>query len=198
MDELSPKREIKQGRRAGNLFQTTSSQNLTPSEGNEEALNSNLADNKRLSPKPARKQGGWAVEAKDKKKKKGRGGKDDEDERLKHDATIVLDNDTDDIPVIPDLEEFQDDDMANQVAAPPSVQVTRVATYKELDHDFEKHAGLLTLDGDIDLKLLGSVLSPESEVVEEDKPWDWDRTFTEVSSHLRTQWEKSKVVSDGD
>ena len=40
-------------------------------------------------------------------------------ERLTPDATIVLDNDTDDIPVIPDLEEFQDDDMAHQVAAPP-------------------------------------------------------------------------------
>lgn len=26
-----------------------------------------------------------------------------------------------------------------------SVLVTRIATYKELDHDFEKHAGLLTL-----------------------------------------------------
>jgi len=26
-----------------------------------------------------------------------------------------------------------------------SVLVTRIATYKELDHDFEKHSGLLTL-----------------------------------------------------
>ena len=26
-----------------------------------------------------------------------------------------------------------------------SIQVTRVATYKELDHDFEKHTGILTL-----------------------------------------------------
>lgn len=40
-------------------------------------------------------------------------------ERLKQDATVVLDNDIDDIPVIPDLDEFQEDDLQQQVAAPP-------------------------------------------------------------------------------
>ena len=50
-----------------------------------------------------------------------------------------------DIPVIPDLEEFQEEDMATQIAAPPSVQVNRVATYRELDNDLLKHSQLLTL-----------------------------------------------------
>ncbi|XP_057303278.1 intraflagellar transport protein 43 homolog isoform X1 [Hydractinia symbiolongicarpus] len=195
MDELSPKREIKQGRRAGNPFQA-GSQRSGGSDSNTSVQGT--------SPRPARRQGGWAEDASKKKGEfdedddDGKGGRsdNDDDERLKHDATVLLDNDVDDIPVIPDLEEVQDDDMALQVAAPPSVQVTRVATYKELDHDFEKHAGLLTLDGDIDLKLLGSVLSPEAEVIEDDKVWDWDRIFTEVASDLRTEWEKAKVISD--
>lgn len=83
------------------------------------------------------------------------------------------------IPVIPDLDDFQEEDLANKIAAPPrlvcdllerelfiqyisiyiklspfnilyiklifSVQVNRVATYKELDNDFQKHLYLLTL-----------------------------------------------------
>jgi len=142
-----------------------------------------------------RRQGGWADDAKDKRKGKNVKAKED-DERLRQDTTVLLDNDIDDIPVIPDLDEFQEDDLQQQVAAPPSIQVTRVATYKELDHDFEKHSGLLTLDGDIDLKLLAQVLSPESELIEEDKVWEWDRIFTEVSSELRTEWENAKNIEN--
>ena len=29
-------------------------------------------------------------------------------------------------------------------------------------------------------------------VLQEDKPWDWDRLFTEVSSELLTEWEKNE------
>ncbi|XP_006822151.1 intraflagellar transport protein 43 homolog A-like isoform X2 [Saccoglossus kowalevskii] len=132
-------------------------------------------------PKPSRRQGGWADDT-PKSAKKG--------ERLRPASPVRHDSD-DDIPVIPDLEEFQEEDIATQIAAPPSVQVNRVATYRELDNDLLKHSQLLTLDGEIDLKLLTKVLAAESEVMEEDKPWDWDRLFTEVSSELQTEWEKS-------
>ena len=30
----------------------------------------------------------------------------------------------------------------------------------------------------------------------DDKPWEWDRLFTEVSSELRTEWEKSGQGSE--
>ena len=36
---------------------------------------------------------------------------------------------------------------------------------------------------------------------QDDKPWDWDRLFTEVSSELRTEWEKAagpKEEGDGE
>lgn len=26
---------------------------------------------------------------------------------------------------------------------------------------------------------------------QEDRPWDWDRLFTEISSELTTEWEKA-------
>lgn len=29
-------------------------------------------------------------------------------------------------------------------------------------------------------------------VFQEDLPWDWDRLFTEVSSELTTEWEKTE------
>eukprot|EP00111_Clytia_hemisphaerica_P021595 TCONS_00063507-protein len=202
--EDSPKREIKQGRRAGNLFQTAGS-NASTNESNNNAIKTEASSS--LSPKPARKQGGWADDIKEKKRgdegsdneqdDEGKFGRmlEEEDERLKQDATVVLDNDGDDIPIIPELDDVTEDDMASQVAAPPSVLVTRIATYKELDHDFEKHTGLLTLDGDIDLKLLGNVLAPESEIQEADKAWNWDRVFTEVSSELRSEWEQTKSLT---
>ncbi|EPQ03928.1 Intraflagellar transport protein 43 like protein [Myotis brandtii] len=93
----------------------------------------------------------------------------------------------DDIPVIPDLEEVQEEDFVLQVAAPPSVQVNRVMTYRDLDNDLMKCAAFQTLDGTIDLKLLTKVLAPEQEVREDDVGWDWDRLYTEVSSELLTE-----------
>ncbi|NXC17508.1 IFT43 protein, partial [Corythaeola cristata] len=94
-----------------------------------------------------------------------------------------------DIPVIPDLEEVQEEDLAMQVAAPPSVQVNRVLTYHDLDKDLMKYAAFQTLDGEVDLKLLTKVLAPEHELREDDVSWDWDHLFTEVSSEIVTEWD---------
>ncbi|KAF5922915.1 hypothetical protein HPG69_013260 [Diceros bicornis minor] len=94
-----------------------------------------------------------------------------------------------DIPVIPDLEEVQEEDFVLQVAAPPSIQVNRVMTYRDLDNDLMKYAAFQTLDGEIDLKLLTKVLAPEHEVREDDVSWDWDRLYTEVSSELLSEWD---------
>ncbi|XP_070577443.1 intraflagellar transport protein 43 homolog isoform X5 [Ptychodera flava] len=143
-------------------------------------------------PRPSRKQGGWADDTPKSAKKGGKKGEQFyEDERLRPASAHSHSGSDEEIPVIPDLEEFQEEDMATQIAAPPSVQVNRVATYRELDNDLLKHSQLLTLDGEIDLKLLTRVLSAESEVIEEDKPWDWDRLFTEVASDLQTEWDKA-------
>ncbi|XP_072350742.1 intraflagellar transport protein 43 homolog [Scyliorhinus torazame] len=76
-----------------------------------------------------------------------------------------------------------------QVAVPPSIQVNRVMTYRDLDNDLMKYGAFQTLDGDIDLKLLTRVLSAEQEVREEDECWSWDHLFTEVSSELLTESE---------
>uniref|UniRef100_A0A8B9P6Q0 Intraflagellar transport 43 n=1 Tax=Apteryx owenii TaxID=8824 RepID=A0A8B9P6Q0_APTOW len=129
-------------------------------------------------PKPPRRQGGWA---------------DDpvlapSNRRLRQ-QSLEASDDGGDITVIPDLEEVQEEDLAMQVAAPPSVQVNRVLTYHDLDKDLMKYAAFQTLDGEVDLKLLTKVLAPEQELREDDVSWDWDHLFTEVSSELETEWD---------
>uniref|UniRef100_A0A8B9FG17 Intraflagellar transport 43 n=1 Tax=Amazona collaria TaxID=241587 RepID=A0A8B9FG17_9PSIT len=128
-------------------------------------------------PKPPRRQGGWADDAV----------LATTNHRLRQ-QSLEASDDGGDIPVIPDLEEVQEEDLAMQVAAPPSVQVNRVLTYHDLDKDLMKYAAFQTLDGEVDLKLLTKVLAPEHEL-REDVSWDWDHLFTEVSSELVAEWD---------
>ncbi|XP_037756653.1 intraflagellar transport protein 43 homolog isoform X2 [Chelonia mydas] len=118
-----------------------------------------------------------------------------EDHRLRQ-QSLEGSDDGGDIPVIPDLEEVQEEDLAMQVAAPPSIQVNRVLTFRDLDNDLMKYAAFQTLDGEIDLKLLTKVLAPEQEVREEDVCWDWDHLYMEVSSELVTEWDLGQSERD--
>ncbi|KAJ7354817.1 Intraflagellar transport protein 43 [Desmophyllum pertusum] len=198
--------EARQGRRAAQNAQLDAEEDdLDAALGDMAESNNNAAtalEQDQPPPKPSRRQGGWADDT-PKEKRKGRRADvetfQEEDERLKMDNTITQEDDDGDIPVIPDLEDVQEEDMMTQIAAPPSVQVNRVATYKELDSYFQKQSALFNvnlLDGEIDLKLLTNVLSPETEVFEEDKRWDWDRLFTEVASELQTEWDTGREEAD--
>ncbi|XP_078589954.1 intraflagellar transport protein 43 homolog A-like isoform X2 [Branchiostoma floridae x Branchiostoma japonicum] len=133
-------------------------------------------------PRPSRRQGGWADDT----------GKEKKSARLRSDSPPRRDDSDEDIPVIPDLDDVQEEDMATQIAAPPSLQVNKIATYRELDTDLFKQAAFLILDDEIDLKPLAKCLSAETDVLEEDKPWDWDRLFTEVTSELQVEWEAER------
>ncbi|KAF6130470.1 intraflagellar transport 43 [Phyllostomus discolor] len=139
-------------------------------------------------PKPPRRQGGWADDSLKASKSGRRASEEVEDHRLRQ-KSLDESDDGGDIPVIPDLEEVQEEDFVLQVAAPPSIQVNRVMTYRDLDNDLMKYAAFQTLDGEVDLKLLTKVLAPEQEVREDDVSWDWDRLYTEVSSELLTEWD---------
>ncbi|KAM8833597.1 intraflagellar transport protein 43 homolog isoform 1-T1 [Synchiropus picturatus] len=145
-------------------------------------------------PKPARRQGGWAEDssASGSAKSSRRPAADDLEDRRLRPQTPPGSDDEGDIPVIPDLEEVQEEDLTMQVAEPPSVQVNRVMTYRDLDNDLKYYSAFQTLDGEIDLKLLTKVLAPEHEVKEEDVRWDWDHLFTEVSSELLMEWDQGE------
>ncbi|XP_061650701.1 tubulin polyglutamylase TTLL5 isoform X5 [Phyllopteryx taeniolatus] len=117
-------------------------------------------------PKPPRRQGGWAEESSGSGKSSRRAAADDLEDRRLRPQTPQGSDDDGDIPVIPDLEEVQEEDLNMQVATPPSVQVIRVMTYRDLDNDLKYHSAFQTLDGEIDLKLLTKVLAPDHEVKE--------------------------------
>uniref|UniRef100_A0A1A7XMY3 Intraflagellar transport 43 homolog n=2 Tax=Iconisemion striatum TaxID=60296 RepID=A0A1A7XMY3_9TELE len=146
------------------------------------------------SSKPTRRQGGWAEESSGSgsaKSSRRPPAEDQEDHRLRP-QTPQGSDDEGDIPVIPDLEEVQEEDLTMQVAVPPSIQVNRVMTYRDLDSDLKHFSAFQTLDGEIDLKLLTKVLAPEQEVSEDDASWDWDHLFTEVSSELQMEWDQGE------
>ena len=91
---------------------------------------------------PARRTGGWGEESRAKTAKSilaraGMSGKDFDD--------------SDDDPIIPDLDDVEQEDLALAVADAPNVAMNRVATYKELDNDLFKHAAFATLE-EIDLR----------------------------------------------
>nr|XP_022331566.1 intraflagellar transport protein 43 homolog A-like isoform X2 [Crassostrea virginica] len=150
-------------------------------------------------PKPSR-MSGWGEENPRKSRKLGEGFEFDDvnNERLRPHSPDREDESDNDIPVIPDLEDQQEEDMSTKIAVAPNVAVNRVATYRELDHDLQKQAAFLTLDNEIDLKLLTKSLSADADLLEEDKPWDWDRLFTEVTSELFTQTEQTEENDIGD
>ncbi|XP_013868097.1 intraflagellar transport protein 43 homolog isoform X2 [Austrofundulus limnaeus] len=143
--------------------------------------------------KPTRRQGGWAEESSGSGSAKSsrRPLEDLEDHRLRP-QTPQGSDDEGDIPVIPDLDEVQEEDLAMQVAVPPSIQVNRVMTYRDLDNDLKHFSAFQTLDGEIDLKLITKVLAPEQEVQEDDESWSWGHLFTEVSSELLMEWDQGE------
>ena len=94
-----------------------------------------LLDDKpgKFSSTPSRRAAGWAEEA----------------EISHHDEKELEDSDGE-LPIIPDLEEVEKEDLALKVAEAPNVAVNRVDTYKELDNDLFKQAAFATLE-EIDL-----------------------------------------------
>ncbi|XP_002754175.1 intraflagellar transport protein 43 homolog isoform X2 [Callithrix jacchus] len=139
-------------------------------------------------PLPRCRKGGWADNSAKSSKFRRKAAEEIEDIRLKQQSLNGSDCEGD-MPIIPDLEEVQEEDFVLQVAAPPSIQVKQVMTYRDLDNDLMKYSAIQTLDGEIDLKLLTKVLAPEHEVREDDVGWDWDHLFTEVSSETLTEWD---------
>ncbi|XP_064394819.1 intraflagellar transport protein 43 homolog [Halichondria panicea] len=136
-------------------------------------------------PPQPRRTGRWAESMSGRDKGRKPRDQEEEDERLK-----IHDDSDDGLQAVPDLDDVQEEELTTQVALPPSVTVTRVATFKQLDSDLHKHAGLFTLDGMTDMKILTKGLLSEAEVTEEDKPWEWNRLLAEISSDIQEVWDR--------
>ncbi|KAG8037602.1 hypothetical protein G9C98_005813 [Cotesia typhae] len=101
-------------------------------------------------------------------------------------------NESDDIPVIPDIEEIQDESISN-VSNAPSVGINRVTAYKELDSDLLKNATFVLLDN-VNLSILTEKLYPEKLIKETDDVWNWEYLFAQVSSELNN--EEQKIIME--
>ena len=125
---------------------------------------------------PPRRTGGWGEETRAKTARP-----------LFSDPAEEAQHSDDELPIIPDLEEVEQEDLALKVAAAPSGAVNRVSTYKELDSDLFKHAAFATLE-EIDLRLLTRCMEAEPGLREADELWNWDILFTEVASQMQSEW----------
>ncbi|ALC39329.1 CG5780 [Drosophila busckii] len=144
----------------------------TPSTFNNE-FNSNRPPIRRVS-------GGWADSGlKGLKSKKN--SFDDERFQITKSATSSIH--TDDIPVIPDMDDVKDDILLNEIAEPPSVSINRDVTLKELTSDLlSQHA--FTAIEDVDLSILTRCLQMQECLEEPDEVWEWDKLFTEVTAQI--------------
>ncbi|XP_053593430.1 intraflagellar transport protein 43 homolog B isoform X1 [Microplitis demolitor] len=110
-----------------------------------------------------------------------------EQEKLQEDK-----NEIDDIPVIPDIEEIQEENNSH-VSNAPSTGINRVAAYKELDTDLLKNASFAFLDN-VNLSILTEKLYSEKLIKETDDVWNWDYLFAQVSSELNN--EEQKIIKE--
>eukprot|EP00049_Salpingoeca_infusionum_P018082 m.355684 g.355684 ORF g.355684 m.355684 type:complete len:150 (+) comp17306_c0_seq1:47-496(+) len=131
---------------------------------------------------PAPRQGGWG----DGKKSRHQSEAVEEDERLKMDAPVQEEVESDDeIPEIRDLDEEQagDEDITTQVADAPSANV-QVATMADLDKELSESLPFQQTQSGIDLKLLINNLTPSHLLKEVDKEWEFVPVFTQIKSEL--------------
>merc|ERR1719318_1705243 len=85
-------------------------------------------------PRPSRRVGGWGDDTQKQGRRRAGAVEEIEDERLRPHSDRESDSDND-IPVIPDLEDNQEEEITSTIAVAPNVAVNRVATYRELDND---------------------------------------------------------------
>lgn len=89
----------------------------------------------------------------------------------------------DEIPVIPDIDDINDDSFLNDVVSAPKPKINRVTAYKELDIDLVKQSAIASLE-DVDLSILAKSLQNDSKLEEPDVIWNWEQVFTEISSEI--------------
>lgn len=112
-----------------------------------------------------------------------------EQERFQSPRLRRLDSD-DDIPIIPDVEDMHDEEHLSDIADAPRVPTNIIPSLTDLNADLKKQSAFKTFEG-VNVSILSKSLYKESEIKEDDSPWSWDLLFTEVTSELRSEWEKN-------
>uniref|UniRef100_A0A1A9ZR36 Intraflagellar transport protein 43 homolog n=1 Tax=Glossina pallidipes TaxID=7398 RepID=A0A1A9ZR36_GLOPL len=124
--------------------------------------------------------GGWADTSLGKLSKSKKGSMDDDRFVLKSSSNT---SPSYDIPIIPDLDDFKDDILLNEIPEPPSVSVDRVVTFKELNSDILMQKSYGNVE-DADLSILTKCLQAPENLDEPDELWEWEKLFTEVVAEI--------------
>ncbi|GFS60535.1 intraflagellar transport protein 43 homolog [Nephila pilipes] len=149
-------------------------------------FSSEFIETSATQPPRARKTAGWSDGTPGKKSWLRRGSMNFLRESPKKEIIMDTSPVNSEIPVIPDLDAMKEEELSADVAKAPSLTISRIATYQELDSDLSKHSAFQSLDG-IDLSLLTKRLLPEHLVKKDDEtPWSWDTLFADVSSHFNS------------
>ncbi|XP_055375559.1 intraflagellar transport protein 43 homolog [Condylostylus longicornis] len=185
------KTTAKMGRRAANS--SNDAQTSNQSTNNQEGVSSpelnldlSLETSEKLARNgpPRRISGGWAESA---SKARSLSKSTSEDERfISKTNSLEKTTSDDDIPVIPDLDDIQDELLMSEIIEPPSVTVNRVVTLKELNSDLLNQKAFSSLE-DVDLSVLTKCLQSQSLLEDEDIVWEWEKLFTEITAEIHSQ-----------
>ncbi|XP_064537295.1 intraflagellar transport protein 43 homolog [Drosophila montana] len=129
-----------------------------------------------------RVSGGWA-DSGSKGHKSKKNSFDDERFQVTKSATSTIP--TDDIPIIPDLDDVRDDFLLNEIADPPPAPYSHEATFKELSSDLLSQNAFSAIE-DVDLSILTRCLYDQETLDEPDEVWEWDKLFTEVTAQINS------------
>ncbi|RWS23114.1 intraflagellar transport protein 43-like protein [Leptotrombidium deliense] len=140
---------------------------------------SEASSNRNNVDKPKRKSALWSEELSNTTESESR----NSSARL-HKKSSSFDNETEVVPMIPDLEDVINEDFIKHTADAPKNADNRLISYKDLKQDVETSAAFASLDG-IELTALTKTLIAPSELQEEDIHWNWDHLISEVACQMQ-------------
>ncbi|TDG49456.1 hypothetical protein AWZ03_004139 [Drosophila navojoa] len=109
-----------------------------------------------------------------------------DDERFQVIKSATSSIPTDDIPIIPDLDDVRDEILLNEIVEPASsVAISRDVAFKELSSDLLSQNAFSAIE-DVDLTILTRCLQVQESLDEPDEIWEWDKLFTEITAQINS------------
>lgn len=106
--------------------------------------------------------------------------------RERFNAVLATSPPSDDIPELPDLDDFIDESALDDAKEAQAIAANRVETYKELNSELLKYSEF-TSSENIDLSLLMQCLQDELVLADHDVPLTKEQLFSEVASFINSR-----------
>lgn len=106
--------------------------------------------------------------------------------RERFNAVLATSPPSDDIPELPDLDDFIDESALDDAKEAQAIAANRVETYKELNSELLKYSEFASSEN-IDLSLLMQCLQDELVLADHDVPLTKEQLFSEVASFINSR-----------